>query len=60
MQPTAIGPMLSTLVKEPFADANQFTMESILARLQEKGDLFLPVLDDKIAHKNIHSLKQFM
>jgi bifunctional non-homologous end joining protein LigD len=57
--PTVSTPLLWKELK-PGLDASDFNIESVLKRLEKKGDIFSSVLDKKIAAKNGLALKKFL
>jgi bifunctional non-homologous end joining protein LigD len=57
--PTVSTPLEWKEIK-PGLDPTNFTMGTIQKRLQKKGDLFVDVLDEKIAYTNTKQLANFM
>jgi bifunctional non-homologous end joining protein LigD len=57
--PTVSTPLSWKEVK-PSLDPSDFTIDSIMKRLEKKGDLFSGVLDKKIATKNSSVLKKLL
>jgi bifunctional non-homologous end joining protein LigD len=57
--PTISTPLDWKEVK-PGLDSHAFTIDNIQKRMEKKGDLFVGVLDEKIAFSNSHNLKKLI